>query len=104
MALAVSLLFLWVLQWQSECENADFLTSFFLCFLPILLVYYPVFMAGVSEAKAGDLTAYCRLGRQYSRGRLGVSGFFAALYVDESEVIRSLNLVSTWHRFVLHRK
>ena len=36
-------------------KNADFLTSFFLCFLPILLVYYPIFMAGVSEAKAGDL-------------------------------------------------
>ena len=36
-------------------RNADFLTSFFLCFLPILLIYYPIFMAGVSEAKAGDL-------------------------------------------------
>jgi len=36
-------------------RNADFLTSFFLCFLPILLVYYPVFMAGVSQAKSGDL-------------------------------------------------
>ncbi len=36
-------------------KNADFLTSFFLCFLPIFLVYYPIFMAGVSEAKAGDL-------------------------------------------------
>jgi lipopolysaccharide export system permease protein len=34
-------------------RNADFLTSFFLCFLPILLVYYPVFMFGVSQAKSG---------------------------------------------------
>lgn len=34
-------------------RNADFLTSFFMCFLPILLVYYPVFMAGVSQAKSG---------------------------------------------------
>jgi lipopolysaccharide export system permease protein len=34
-------------------RNADFLTSFFLCFLPILIVYYPVFMLGVSRAKAG---------------------------------------------------
>ena len=34
-------------------RNADFLTSFFLCFLPILLVYYPVFMLGVSQAKLG---------------------------------------------------
>ena len=34
-------------------RNADFLTSFFLCFLPILLVYYPVFMLGVDQAKRG---------------------------------------------------
>ena len=34
-------------------RNADFLTSFFLCFLPILIVYYPVFMVGVDGAKDG---------------------------------------------------
>ncbi len=34
-------------------RNADFLTSFFLCFLPILVVYYPVFMLGVNQAKRG---------------------------------------------------
>ena len=38
--------------WQLNLASS---TSFFLCFLPILLVYYPIFMAGVSEAKAGDL-------------------------------------------------
>ena len=36
-------------------RNADFLTSFFLCFLPILLIYYPVFMLGISRVKAGAL-------------------------------------------------
>ena len=36
-------------------RNADFLTSFFLCFLPILLVYYPLFMLGVDRAKDGRL-------------------------------------------------
>jgi len=36
-------------------RNADFLTSFFLCFLPILLVYYPLFMLGVDGAKDGSL-------------------------------------------------
>jgi len=36
-------------------RNADFLTSFFLCFLPILVIYYPVFMLGVSRVKAGVL-------------------------------------------------
>jgi lipopolysaccharide export system permease protein len=34
-------------------RNADFLTSFFLCFLPILVVYYPLFMLGISRVKAG---------------------------------------------------
>ena len=34
-------------------RNADFLTSFFLCFLPILVVYYPLFMLGVDQAKRG---------------------------------------------------
>jgi lipopolysaccharide export system permease protein len=29
------------------------LTSFFLCFLPILLCYYPLLMFGVSKAKSG---------------------------------------------------
>ena len=36
-------------------RNADFLTSFFLCFLPILVIYYPVFMLGVDGAKDGRL-------------------------------------------------
>lgn len=36
-------------------RNADFLTSFFLCFLPILIVYYPLFMLGTSRVKAGFL-------------------------------------------------
>ena len=36
-------------------RNADFLTSFFLCFLPILIVYYPVFMLGVDQAKRGSV-------------------------------------------------
>jgi lipopolysaccharide export system permease protein len=34
-------------------RNADFLTSFFMCFLPILLVYYPIFILGVDQAKRG---------------------------------------------------
>ena len=36
-------------------RNADFLTSFFLCFLPNLVIYYPIFMLGVSRVKAGVL-------------------------------------------------
>jgi lipopolysaccharide export system permease protein len=36
-------------------RNADFLTSFFLCFGPILIVFYPLLAFGVDQAKSGDL-------------------------------------------------
>ncbi len=36
-------------------RNADFLTSFFICFLPILLIYYPLLIVGVDQAKLGTL-------------------------------------------------
>ena len=38
-------------------RNADFLTSFFLCFGPILIVYYPLLVFGVEQAKSGALDA-----------------------------------------------
>lgn len=34
-------------------RNGEFLTSFFLCFLPILLVYYPLLIGAVKQAKSG---------------------------------------------------
>lgn len=37
-------------------RNSDFLMSFFLCFLPILIVYYPLLATGVDRAKAGTLS------------------------------------------------
>lgn len=36
-------------------RNRDFLTSFFLCFVPILVVYYPLMICGVNFAKDGIL-------------------------------------------------
>ncbi len=36
-------------------RNRDFLTSFFLCFLPILLVYYPLMIIGADQVKNGKL-------------------------------------------------
>ncbi len=36
-------------------RNRDFLTSFFLCFLPILVVYYPLLAFGIDAAKSGTL-------------------------------------------------
>jgi len=40
-------------------RNADVFTSFFACFLPILIVYYPLLIYGVDKAKDGDLPSYC---------------------------------------------
>jgi len=39
-------------------RNSDFITSFFVCFLPILVLYYPLFEVGVGRAKQGDLPPY----------------------------------------------
>ncbi len=39
-------------------RNRDFLTSFFLCFLPILVVYYPLLAYGVDGAKSGSIPPY----------------------------------------------
>jgi lipopolysaccharide export system permease protein len=39
-------------------RNSDVLTSFFLCFGPILIVYYPVLIFGVDRAKAGAISPY----------------------------------------------
>lgn len=36
-------------------RNSDFLTSFFVCFLPILIVYYPLLALGLDGAKNGAL-------------------------------------------------
>jgi lipopolysaccharide export system permease protein len=36
-------------------RNSDFISSFFICFLPILIVYYPLLMFGVDRAKNGAL-------------------------------------------------
>ena len=39
-------------------RNSDFLTSFFLCFAPILAVYYPVMMYGIDGAKNGTIPPF----------------------------------------------
>ncbi|MEQ8846734.1 LptF/LptG family permease [Botrimarina sp.] len=36
-------------------QKGEFLASFFLCFAPILLAYYPLLMVSVDAAKAGEL-------------------------------------------------
>lgn len=40
-------------------RNSDFLTSFFLCFLPILIVYYPLLILGANGAKDGAVPPEC---------------------------------------------
>ncbi len=42
------------IRWQ----KSDFLTIFFLCFLPILIVYYPLLVYGVDAAKNGSVPPY----------------------------------------------
>ncbi len=39
-------------------RNRDLLTSFFLCFLPILIVYYPLLAMSIDGAKNGSLPAF----------------------------------------------
>jgi lipopolysaccharide export system permease protein len=36
-------------------RNSNALSSFFICFLPILVVYYPLLILGVNQAKGGTL-------------------------------------------------
>ena len=44
--------------WAIRLRNADYLTSFFICFLPILVLYYPLLAYGLGQAKGGDLPPY----------------------------------------------
>ncbi len=44
--------------WAINRRHADFVTIFFSCFLPILLVYYPLMAYGVDRAKEGALPQY----------------------------------------------
>ncbi len=39
-------------------RKADFVATFFVCFLPILLVYYPLMAYGTDQAKSGALPQY----------------------------------------------
>lgn len=40
-------------------RTADFWVTFGLCFLPTLIIYYPLLVYGTSAAKSGDLPPYC---------------------------------------------
>lgn len=40
-------------------RNSDFWTSFAICFMPILIVYYPLMMYGVDLAKSGEMPPHC---------------------------------------------
>lgn len=39
-------------------RRADVMTTFFVCFFPILIVYYPLFLVGLDYSKAGLLPPY----------------------------------------------
>ena len=40
-------------------RKSDFFSSFFACFVPILILYYPLFVFGLSQAKNGSLPPTC---------------------------------------------
>ena len=40
-------------------KKSDFFSSFFACFMPILLLYYPLLMFGLNQAKHGTLPPMC---------------------------------------------
>ena len=44
--------------WAIRLRNSDYLTSFFVCFLPILVLYYPLLAYGLGQAKSGNLPPY----------------------------------------------
>ncbi|SMP65512.1 lipopolysaccharide export system permease protein [Neorhodopirellula lusitana] len=39
-------------------KTSDYWTTFGMCFLPIILIYYPLYLFGLDEAKNGDLPPY----------------------------------------------
>lgn len=41
-----------------KLRKSDYLTVFFICFMPILLCYYPLLAMGLKMAKGGDLPPY----------------------------------------------
>lgn len=50
------LFFVWVgAPMAIRLKNRDFMTSFALCFLPILVVYYPLFMSAIDGSKNGTI-------------------------------------------------
>jgi len=40
------------------CRNSDYVTTFGMCFLPILVGYYPLLMYGIDQSKSGNLPPY----------------------------------------------
>ncbi|HEV7281046.1 MAG TPA: LptF/LptG family permease [Pirellulaceae bacterium] len=53
-------------------RNGDFVSSFFICFLPILLIYYPFFMFGLNLAKSGDVPPVAIWLANVALGAIGV--------------------------------
>jgi lipopolysaccharide export system permease protein len=40
-------------------RKSDFFASFFACFVPILILFYPLFIFGIDQAKSGSLPPMC---------------------------------------------
>ena len=54
-------------------RKPDFFSSFFACFVPILILYYPLLMFGLSQAKEGTLPPMCVW---FANGAIGIIGLW----------------------------
>jgi lipopolysaccharide export system permease protein len=55
-----------------KLRNSDVWTSFFFCFFPILIVYYPLLMYGMGRAKVGALPPYSVWSGNLVLGLIGI--------------------------------
>jgi lipopolysaccharide export system permease protein len=54
-------------------RKSDFFASFFACFVPILILYFPLLMFGLDQAKSGSLPPMCVW---TANGALGLIGLW----------------------------
>jgi lipopolysaccharide export system permease protein len=53
-------------------RKSDFFASFFACFVPILILYYPLLVFGLSQAKGGSLPPICVWTANVTIGLIGL--------------------------------
>ena len=75
-------------------RKSDFLASFFVCFAPILIVYYPLLIVSVNEAKGGSFPPYSVWIGNLVLVVCGL-GLMQAVAHDRDKLLRALGSVFT---------